>query len=341
MRGSCSLSFGGLFLSYLSSLPCCHLKVTVLTLFHAFHSTETLGAVRLPSVGTPGVEVGSSWSGHQGVSALGLLLAEKAGCGAGNWAGQPPPGDEWEGAADPGTHPVYLAHRGTCVSSGLLRGLGLLLAPPLPQSPQDLGAGEEGTAQAPDPAPSQGPLSAAWPSPCPSSGHRAQASNPSHPCPAPVHFSAPRALGPPTCRQPCITGTHHRLRRGWFPSAFLNVFQSVSLHPSTRTPAYNIQHLSPRKHNPRLSWAPPTSLLFHLPLMRVIMVVVVIVIVIVTAAPVYPWLWVPSAGLSTLRLIQPWGIVLELPHLETENLGLREERWCVLEPKPSPGLPHS
>lgn len=71
------------------------------------------------------------------------------------------------------------------------------------------------------------------------------------------------------------------------------------------------------------------------------MVVVVIIIVIVTTAPVYPWLWVPSAGLSTLRFTQPWEIVLELPHLETENLGLRGEWWCVVEPKPSPGLPRS
>lgn len=131
--------------------------MTVLTLFHAFHSTETLGVVRLPSVGTPGMEVGSSQSGHQGVSALGLLLAEKAGCGAGNWAGQPPPGDEWEGAADPGTHPVYLAHRGTCVSSEPPERTGTAACPtPPPVSPGPGGRGG-GDSTSPPPCPLPGP----------------------------------------------------------------------------------------------------------------------------------------------------------------------------------------
>ena len=46
----------------------------------------------------------------------------------------------------------------------------------------------------------------------------------------------------------CIAGTHRPIRRGQFPSAFLNVSQSVSLHPSTRTPTCNIHHLSQCKH---------------------------------------------------------------------------------------------
>lgn len=219
-------------------------------------------------MGTPGTEEGSvrPKTGHQGVSAFGLVLAGKAGCGAGNWAGQPPSGDEWEGAADPGTHPVYLAHRGTCVSSEppeTTETAARPTHPPVSPGPGLTGR-EGGVSMSPPTPPLPGPSVSSMALSHPSSEYRAQASSPSHPCPAPSRFSAPRAPGPPTCLRPCITGTHRQVRRGRFPSAFLNVSQSVSLHPNTRTPTCNIQQLSPRQHNPCLSRVPPTSLLFSL-----------------------------------------------------------------------------
>lgn len=58
-------------------------------------------------------------------------------------------------------------------------------------------------------------------------------------------FSVPRGPGPSHLELSCIIRLHHLVRRGQFPSAFLN----VSPHPNIRTPACTIQHFSVYKHH--------------------------------------------------------------------------------------------
>lgn len=93
----------GLCLSHLSPLPHCRLEVTALTLFHTFQSVESLGAVSLALAlrGDPKRPEGVATtpprevirvSQHPGGSWLRKLGVEQ-----GSWAGQPPPGNEWEG----------------------------------------------------------------------------------------------------------------------------------------------------------------------------------------------------------------------------------------------------
>lgn len=162
----------------------------------------------------------------------------------GSWAGQPPQGKSGrerpgEGEADPDTHPVYL-DGGPCVSVRALSHCTAYSPPVTSPGAREAVEREQGSAQ-------DHPLALTL-------GH-GSSGEPEHPphisslfdkCDC---FSVPRGPGPSHLEPSCITGLHHLVRRGWFPSAFLNVSQSVSPHPNIRTPTCNIQHFSVYKHH--------------------------------------------------------------------------------------------
>lgn len=187
------------------------------------------------------------------------IWAEKAGCGAGELGGRASPRERVGGKdlgrvqltqepilftrPDPGTYPVCQAWRGhMCELTACCEGWDYTSSPlPTPScSPTSQSSPGEG-----------GGVNTVVLSPGPSSGCRTRASSRGlmARCSASVAAS-PTPMNPRSSHLtlPCIAGTHRPVRRGQFPSAFLNVSQSVSLHPSTRTPTCNIHHLSRCKH---------------------------------------------------------------------------------------------
>lgn len=135
--------------------------------------------------------------------------------------------------ADPDTHPVYL-DGGPC---GSVRVHGHCAACLLPAAfPRGQGSSSEGGGSAQDHPLTLGHSSSGEPQ------HAPHISSLFDKCDC---FSVPRGPGPSHLELSCIIRLHHLVRRGQFPSAFLN----VSPHPNIRTPACTIQHFSVYKHH--------------------------------------------------------------------------------------------